>query len=157
MPNFKIGHFVKLNPATSFAFHLTEIFRNFITANWFAFDLTELLWNRIPQLQLDLHLIWRKNYSHGKKSSNQLFSNLFTANVIFTKFLSKQGESKFPQFSNFVLQPGKRLVVFARFHIIFWYSVYSAISAEYSVFLWSYTNSRKRIFKRLFCFGQYNR
>ena len=124
MPKFKIGNFVKLKYATSFAFYMTDVFRSFITAYWFAFDLTELLWNWIPQLQLDLHFIWRKNYPHGKKSSNQLFSNLFIANVTFTKFLSKQSESKFPQFSNFSRKNifphfQSILTLFARFHIIF--------------------------------------
>ena len=31
-----------------------------------------------------------------KNSSNQLFSNFFSKNVNFTKFLPKKGESKFP-------------------------------------------------------------
>ena len=31
-----------------------------------------------------------------KKSSNQLFSNLFNKNVAFTNFLSKKWESKYP-------------------------------------------------------------
>ena len=44
-------------------------------------------------------VIFTEIYPHRKKiSSNQLFSNLFSKNVTFTKFFPKKSESKFPEF-----------------------------------------------------------
>jgi len=127
----------------------------FLLKSWFheifwAWSRFSVLFHTV-QLQLDLHLIWRKNYPHGteKKSSNQLFSNLFIANVTFTKFLSKQSESKFPQFSKFSRKNifphfQSILTLFARFHIIF--GIRSIRSSRPNI---RYFSDRKRILKTI--------
>ena len=49
----------------------------------------------------DLSVEKREILCHQKNiSSNQLFSNLFSKTVTFTKFLPKMRESKFPEFSH---------------------------------------------------------
>ena len=66
--------FVKLNTATWSAIDLTENFVKLNTATWFASDVTKISSNWI--LQLDLHLIWRKN---SWKCVNTSRKNIFPA------------------------------------------------------------------------------
>ena len=71
--------------------------KNFREINYLVISLVKtLIWQK--KILLFLHSVEKqKIYSHRKNfSSNQLFSNFFSKNVTFTKFLPEMSESKFP-------------------------------------------------------------